>query len=1086
MVFGQLCAPALIYIVFSITQITMDSLKGLYNVAMVKLFISILFTILLNHLCQRGLGIISWIIVFIPFMLMSLITAILLTMFGLDPQTGKLKLDREKKQKELDAREKAILDYGMVRSKDDYMKMLQQMGYNNVEIVEMSKQWNPEYDETKAATESEKYRSGTTMNKLQSRILAEELYYIIRPSVNTNTINSGSLKDLAFTNGTMKDQFLNFCNVPIDTYTQDIYYNLNRLGVFNEADDEQPRLIRQAFESMKEWGSLRRYDGTYNQIQNAELQIYQEYRNQLTVLSSDWINTLIESYNTRVKEELDTGKYKSRCEKINSQLDTLASERGLSYSEFSFDDFVSFDEDAMRYGSREATQGLPTSCTEEMKKLCKTEIGGRCRPCSEKETTIIGGKLNVLCPVKCDNSQTSFTDDNFLKCSACHLCAPDQDTGDGTVKGKWTDIVTIDVNGREISGKTTSYIPESWSETKPVNRKDWWTRLFGKTHIDYYRTNEGDGKSVNGVRKYTKKCFEKKSGAYKQVSLSRCDELDKRDVEGIKSCDGDKDGSIENVYIYTIKKDGNGFPIKDKPIWVQLTWPSKTIQEWGDPISAGKAARGVILRAELQNYTLKRAIDATDKQQFDANKLEEAQIKGATMFSFDKEVGTREGKSSYYLSKMGQRLFKVCSKLDCSDSPDINDIFYLKGANNKYVGKNMDTGKLIADKATLSGAVQFIKGEVPVFENNMIKKVYLGRLPDGNYSGGSDIFANYEKDEPLYGIIKDRQDKSMYTNLTDEPIFSLVVDADLIPKQDLKDIKKKFDQMIEKDLMSTLINFKDDGTFYKGNPSASGGINFENAYNDFNVKNKWINNTDAGFFTNSYNTEKTDNYLILPYPTLILNELSLSQPLIIDFGQLVYINTMDIKSAGLLELDKDTHVQADNDVNINLMQTNFLDNSGNKSTNNIQPHDGQTQSDLCTVSCKIPTYITTVTSGTDNDNIIGLGTQDIVGYGGAGSANPNGSCVCYEKKTGQPTNIGTITLYLDSNRLEPHTPTLTVNPLDARLKLPIGKVGRIMKITPIPDKKLNINDIKFTGFKYKEGSQYIFSTVPHDSNKHLS
>ena len=44
MAFGQLCAPALIYIVFSITQVTMDSLKGMHNVAFVKLFISILFS----------------------------------------------------------------------------------------------------------------------------------------------------------------------------------------------------------------------------------------------------------------------------------------------------------------------------------------------------------------------------------------------------------------------------------------------------------------------------------------------------------------------------------------------------------------------------------------------------------------------------------------------------------------------------------------------------------------------------------------------------------------------------------------------------------------------------------------------------------------------------------------------------------------------------------------------------------------------------------------------------------------------------------------------------------------------------------
>ena len=130
MVFNTLCAPALIYIVFSITQITMDSLKGNYNIAMVKLFISLLFTILLNHLCQRGLGVISWIIVFIPFMLMTLLAAVLLVMLGLDPAQGKLK-ENEAKKKELDAREKAILDYQMTHSKDDYILRFEEMGKNN-------------------------------------------------------------------------------------------------------------------------------------------------------------------------------------------------------------------------------------------------------------------------------------------------------------------------------------------------------------------------------------------------------------------------------------------------------------------------------------------------------------------------------------------------------------------------------------------------------------------------------------------------------------------------------------------------------------------------------------------------------------------------------------------------------------------------------------------------------------------------------------------------------------------------------------------------------------------------------------------
>ena len=53
----------------------------------------LIITILLNALCQGGMGIISWIIVFIPFIFMSVIVVILLYVFGLDPATGKVKVE---------------------------------------------------------------------------------------------------------------------------------------------------------------------------------------------------------------------------------------------------------------------------------------------------------------------------------------------------------------------------------------------------------------------------------------------------------------------------------------------------------------------------------------------------------------------------------------------------------------------------------------------------------------------------------------------------------------------------------------------------------------------------------------------------------------------------------------------------------------------------------------------------------------------------------------------------------------------------------------------------------------------------------
>jgi hypothetical protein len=88
----ELCAPALIYVAFSLTQIIIDTFKGLYNTAFFKFIVMIIITILLNALCQAGMGIISWIIVFIPFIFMSVIVAILLYVFGLDPATGKLNI----------------------------------------------------------------------------------------------------------------------------------------------------------------------------------------------------------------------------------------------------------------------------------------------------------------------------------------------------------------------------------------------------------------------------------------------------------------------------------------------------------------------------------------------------------------------------------------------------------------------------------------------------------------------------------------------------------------------------------------------------------------------------------------------------------------------------------------------------------------------------------------------------------------------------------------------------------------------------------------------------------------------------------
>jgi len=83
----KLCPPAILYLGFSLTQIVIDTFKGFYNTAFFKTIVMIIFTLLLNILCKQGLSIISWLIVFIPFILMTYITAVLMFVFGLSPSS---------------------------------------------------------------------------------------------------------------------------------------------------------------------------------------------------------------------------------------------------------------------------------------------------------------------------------------------------------------------------------------------------------------------------------------------------------------------------------------------------------------------------------------------------------------------------------------------------------------------------------------------------------------------------------------------------------------------------------------------------------------------------------------------------------------------------------------------------------------------------------------------------------------------------------------------------------------------------------------------------------------------------------------
>ena len=91
MILDKLCTPAILYIGFTLTHIVVDIFHKLYNTAILKFVLMIIFTTMLDLLCKSGLTILSWIIVFMPFILLTTITVLLLFTLGVSPDKGFLK-----------------------------------------------------------------------------------------------------------------------------------------------------------------------------------------------------------------------------------------------------------------------------------------------------------------------------------------------------------------------------------------------------------------------------------------------------------------------------------------------------------------------------------------------------------------------------------------------------------------------------------------------------------------------------------------------------------------------------------------------------------------------------------------------------------------------------------------------------------------------------------------------------------------------------------------------------------------------------------------------------------------------------------
>ncbi len=72
----DLCPPALLYLVYIVVQVGLDLSLSMWITAAVKIVAGIAGVVILDAFCDIDLGIVSWVIMSIPFIVVSLATSI--------------------------------------------------------------------------------------------------------------------------------------------------------------------------------------------------------------------------------------------------------------------------------------------------------------------------------------------------------------------------------------------------------------------------------------------------------------------------------------------------------------------------------------------------------------------------------------------------------------------------------------------------------------------------------------------------------------------------------------------------------------------------------------------------------------------------------------------------------------------------------------------------------------------------------------------------------------------------------------------------------------------------------------------------
>ena len=86
MLLENLCPPSIIFTVFLFVFLTIDLYDNKYRTAFAKMIIGFMIVSLLQVLCLSDLGVLAWMIVFLPLIIYTYMTIVIYAAFGIDPE----------------------------------------------------------------------------------------------------------------------------------------------------------------------------------------------------------------------------------------------------------------------------------------------------------------------------------------------------------------------------------------------------------------------------------------------------------------------------------------------------------------------------------------------------------------------------------------------------------------------------------------------------------------------------------------------------------------------------------------------------------------------------------------------------------------------------------------------------------------------------------------------------------------------------------------------------------------------------------------------------------------------------------------